>query len=533
MFSVSGVVGANSANQIYAASSASTNGKSTAVDPIVKARVDKVLSASAQTVEGPNATAYQISQIVNDKTLTSAQKEEIVSTLVKISGGEETQYGKASKDQQKKLLAAFEIVGSAYGSAQTGDPQNPETRDALTNIISSATASGKLDANALYYLVDPTKNPKSDGARQLMSDIKDGRILTELSFKLNNAATQFASSKNSMNLVPEALVASSDFANMASANGYKAAANDTVRTIERLGKVFKGENSLVQEMLRQSEEPGNLVPSGTIAGRTGYEVLTKLINSTQPSLSRTSQAIVTATDSLFAQLVRSGSDNVAGGSDTMTGISQPANSLGQYMNKNFVRLSELDATHRNSKNEDQYSFILRDFYSNVFFNKDFTDRKQHAATVSDYLNKELAVINAGPNSDAAKIAADRLGAVIGSMDAGAHDYVKRVGDAAEIDTSMASFVTDIGLGMTPLGPVGGAVGSLAIGQLFGALANKYQSGKINEATGEAANAAAPFQALFEEIFKQIGVSSPDVFREFDEQLDLTAKDRSQKPIVYH
>ena len=171
----------------------------------------------------------------------------------------------------------------------------------VADAIGRGVSTGRLDVDDLYGLVDPSTNAFSDGGRQLLTQVTDGRMLNQVAGRLLDAARAEGYDINAYENGPALLVAAGDIANMAAANGVRASANAVVREIGRIEAAgpVAGDMGLMEAMMATTST--GAYSSLVAPDRNGFDVLAGLVNAANPAV----PDIQTTTDSMFATLVRS------------------------------------------------------------------------------------------------------------------------------------------------------------------------------------------------------------------------------------
>lgn len=402
-------------------------------DPKVDDAVQRTIQVSKMGPEPDHAVAYQMQQTLNDSSLSQAQKDEYIAQMAEYATGPWVCTPKGD-DHQRSIDAvgkAFEDIGTAWSGDET-----PQLRQQVTDAIGRDVNSGRLDANDLYALVDPSKNPQSDGARQLLTGIRDGAVLNRLSDMLLTDAKREGYNIDKQQNGPATLVAAADIANMAAANGSTASAKAIVTEIgAQMAKgPVAGDMTLMQAMMATTVggQYGNGIP-----GRTGFDALSGLVNSANSS----DPALQKVTDSMFATLVRSGDDKTVGGLDQAGDRKGALGSLDTYMSNNIQRLNENGWRYDSAGS--QYENLVQDFTSKVLLDSDNPNRDGTTDAITTEMNR-LGTIAFDPHASAndRNAAAQGLGELVGSAKAGANDaYANQKGDnEAKIET--IRFFTD-------------------------------------------------------------------------------------------
>jgi hypothetical protein len=477
-------------------------------DPVVQERVDQTVAAT----EHLGDPAYVIQETMSDPTLTQAQKDEYIAHLVDLSQAQVCTVDGSAERVAEKIQQAFEDIGVAY----TG-PATPELRQQVTDAIARNVDSGRLGADEIYKLVEPT-NGTSDGARQLLTGITDGAVLNNVASRLLSDAERMGYDINKSQHGPETLVAAADVANMAAEHGWSATANAVVQTIDRQmqsGPVA-GDMTLVQAMMATTVQGG---PYGASPeGRTGFEVLSTLVNSTDTS----KPDVVSATDNLFSALVRS-DDGVVGGIDQFGGDKGAAlKELGTYFNVNAARLIDKDWGYANTGGPE--SGTVRDFFENVLFNEDYGLRDQTATVVTSEMTRLAGVIDtqgrASGDLSQASAAAQSFATLTGSLEEAGQQYVAAAkGDAEQRVQTIRQFTDQV---TNKVAGIGGPAGDIAGGALVDAFwdsmverAEAGAQGYVDEKSGGMIDRANDLRRAMQDT----GID-PQVISDYDNRLDL-------------
>ncbi len=260
-------------------------------DSKVKGAVEQTVAATqfGQQTDGAQA-AYQIQQTLARSDLTQDQKDEYLAAIVQMAGGQSTFCGSVDERTSDKLLNGLNDIGTAWT-----DPATPELRDQVTDGIARGVADGRLDADDLYGLVS---EPAGAGARQLLTDVRDGTALASVANRLVDDARAQGYDINDHQTGPQTLTAAADIANMAAAGGNRSAANAVLAEITRVetkGPVAGKDMTLTQAMMATTVGGGQW---NNLYARDGFHALSGLLNSsTQNAANQPAQ------DKLFADLV--------------------------------------------------------------------------------------------------------------------------------------------------------------------------------------------------------------------------------------
>lgn len=480
-----------------------------AVDPAVQERVDRTVAAT----EHLGDPAYVIEETMNDPTLSQTQKDEYIARLVELSQAQVCTVDGSAERVADKIQKAFEDIGVAY----TG-PATPELRQQVTDALARNVDGGRLDADDLYKLVDPAKGT-SDGARQLLTGITDGAVLNRLADKLLTEATRLGYDIDAYQRGPETLVAAADIANMAAEHGWTSSANAVVQEIDRQmqkGPVA-GDMNLVQAMMATTVQGGAY--GEPPSGRTGFEVLSALVNNTDTS----NPAVVTATDHLFSAVVRTNDDGAVGGIDQSGGDrTQALNALGTYFNANAARLVENDWGYANSNGPENGT--VRDFVQHVLFNPDYGLRDQTAAVVTDEMTRLAGIIEThghpGGDLSATSKAAQSFATLTGSIEEAGQRYVKDAKGSTEDKVELIRNFTDLVTDKiaAKAGPAGDIAGGPLVDAFWDSMVQRAEDGAqsyVDERSGGMVDRAADLRrAMYD-----AGID-PQVIGDYDDRLDL-------------
>ncbi|WP_404335009.1 hypothetical protein AB2M62_14980 [Sphingomonas sp. MMS12-HWE2-04] len=496
---VSPSVGVTAQNQAQAAA--------TRPDP----KVEEAVQTTLRFTEHLGDPAYAMQQTLSDTSLSQAQKDEYVARVTELAGANAnvcTAAGSVTTEQSQKLVDAFERIGVAYT-----DPATPELRSQVSDAIARGVDSGRLDADDVYGLVDPSRNAVSDGARQLLSGVHDGATLNRVADRLLTEAQHQGYDINKYERGPETLTAAADIANMAADHGWTASANAVALEIDAQtakGPV-SGDMTLVQAMMATTVS-GNAYGNPP-EGRTGFDALAGLVNSARSN----DPAVGKATDTLFGTLVRSREDGAVGGIDQYGDNAAPLGELGTYFNANASRLIEADWRKANTGGPE--NGLVRDFMREVMLEPDYKGRDATAATVSDEMRRLSGTIDNGalPLADR-QTAASSLGTLLGSVQEASRSYVADAkGDAEDkIDLvrNFSDLVTDKLLAKGP--PIVGDVGGKLVDAAWGALADRAEAGakaRADDATGGLTTTAQDFRNGMSEL-------DPSLLTAFDLRVEL-------------
>jgi hypothetical protein len=491
---------------------------SPAQDPVVAAKIEDVRKRIDFSPEPGAATAYAISQVMADKTMTKAQKEDFVASLVEMSAGKTTAYGGANKnqdtgkDESKAIARAFAEIGTAWSGDNT-----PALRDAVAKTIGDATTSRRLDADDLHGLFSPNENDQGNGVRSLLTEIKDGKVLNSLADKLANEAVRSGFDINKYQPGVSQLIAAADVANMAAKHGSPAAADKIVSIIDaqtNKGPVA-GKMTLVDAMQALGTQTG--LGNGAIPGRTGLDALSGLLTSAKTG---------EATDRLFAGLVRS----TSAGSVLSRPATDPSGALGdigKYFDKNAARLVEADWTHRNTGPDNMYQGLTKDVIRTVVYNKDYEGAVGTADAMAKELKRLSGIVQDTSRSDEVrKAAANSLGTLSGSLKSATEKFIKDEGEQAKSLTAGPAYfanllVSKLGSNAGPAGKAVGFTGDKLIDAAVAAYVSRAEDkakSTANQLTGDVTNLGFKIREAMADL--KIG---PDVMLAFDTRFDFATK----------
>lgn len=399
-------------------------------DPKVKEAVEQTVAATefGQPTDGAQA-AYQIQQTLERTDLTQDQKDEYLAAVVQMAGGQSTFCGSVDERTADKLLHGLNDIGTAWT-----DPATSELRDQVTEGIARGVADGRLDANDLYGLVS---EPGSHGARQLLTDVRDGTALASVSHRLIADARAQGYDINDYQTGPQTLAAAADIANMAAAGGNRSAANAVLAEITRVeaqGAVAGDDMTLTQAMMATTVGGGQW---NNLYQRDGFHALSGLLNSsTQNAANQPAQ------DKLFAGLVRSGGEGYVGGIDEGGDRGPALDQLGTYFDRNVARLSETD--WRMDNTGDFHHGLVQDFTRQVMLDKDYGRLEQSQEALTNEMTRlAVQVGDTGASPEVRENAASTLGAVMGSVQQAGADYIANAKGDAEAKVAFVRQFTDI------------------------------------------------------------------------------------------
>ncbi|MEN1928413.1 hypothetical protein WCE34_03050 [Luteimonas sp. MJ204] len=401
---------------------ASRTGACSSNDPQVQEALDRTIAVSSGGPEPDKAVAYQISQTMNDPSLTQEQKDEYIAALIGMANGSDG-CETISDDQAGSINRAF----NGIGTANNGDNG---LRQQVTDSIARAVADGRLGSDEIYGLV---REPGAAGARELLTGIDDGNLLSDVSLRLVDDARGEGYEINKYERGPALLTAAADIANMAAAHGDSRAADAVLTEIDRVmtaGPVA-GDMTLVQAMMATS-----LDGQANLSGRDGFSALAALLNS-----SSTTAGNQEAQDRLFAALVRSGDDAYVGGIDQHGERAAALDDIGEYFEDNFSRLAETD--WRKDNTGDFHHGLVKDFMRHVLLDSQYGRVDQTNEVMAEAMH-ELAVEigNTDLSSEARENAASTLGTIMGSLQWATADFIANAQGSAAAKTEFIRFFTD-------------------------------------------------------------------------------------------
>lgn len=411
-------------------------------DPkVTDAVVETIQAGTAFGPEPVGAMAYQIQQQLADPSLTQAQKDDYVAQLVDLTHSPGWSTLDNGKTVPELVQAALEQVGAGDGSDE-GAALSGQVGDA----IGRGVDSGRLDADDLYGLVDPSTNTFSDGARQLLSQVTDGRMLNQVAGRLLDAAQAEGYDINAYENGPAMLVAAGDIANMAAAHGVPASANAVVREIGRVEAAgpVAGDMGLMEAMMATTST--GPYSSLVAPDRNGFDVLAGLVNSANPNAS----GVQTTTDSMFATLVRSGHT----GSENSAGLGE----LGQYFNTNLSRLNE-NGWRFNSA-EDARENLVQDFVGKIMLDADYPLKDESVAAIGSEMDRLAGDLQNGSLTEDQRLAgATGLGELVGSVKGGANDFFESSKESKDAKIDAIRFFSDklTGFVSSKAGPAGALI----------------------------------------------------------------------------
>ncbi|PXA85891.1 hypothetical protein DMC47_36325 [Nostoc sp. 3335mG] len=394
-------------------------------DKKVDPAVDRTVQATRMGPEPEHAAAYQISQTLADKSLTQAEKDEYIARLVQKADDPDDKTAKA-------ITGAFEDIGTAWSGAETKD-----LRSQVTTAIGREVNAGRLTGDDLYALVDPAKNPGSDGARQLLTTVASGPALNRVADRLLGAAKSEGYDINKYQNGPQTLAAAADVANMAASYGATASATAITQEIgNQMNKgPVAGDMTLVQAIMATTLDSSPY--GGTVEGRTGFDALSGLINSADTSI----PSVQKTTDSLFATLVRSGDDDYAGGLDQGGNRAGALYGLDSYFSGNVSRLSENGWRYDSAGS--QYENLVQDFTGKVLLDPANPGADFATDAITGEMNRLATTVNDPKASENDRnAAAQGLGEIVGSVKGGANDAYAHLKADNDAKIGAIRFFTD-------------------------------------------------------------------------------------------
>jgi hypothetical protein len=394
-------------------------------DPkVTDAVVETIQAGTAFGPEPVGAVAYQIQQQLADSSLTQAQKDDFVAQLVDLTHSPGWSTLDNGSTVPEIVQAALEQVGAGDGSEESAALGNQ-----VADAIGRGVSTGRLDVDDLYGLVDPSTNAFSDGGRQLLTQVTDGRMLNQVAGRLLDAARAEGYDINAYENGPALLVAAGDIANMAAANGVRASANAVVREIGRIEAAgpVAGDMGLMEAMMATTST--GAYSSLVAPDRNGFDVLAGLVNAANPAGSD----IQTTTDSMFATLVRSGYT----GSENGSGLGE----LGAYFNSNLGRLNE-NGWRFNSA-EDARENLVQDFVGKIMLDADYPVKDESVAAIGNEMDRLAGQLQNGELTPDQRLAgATGLGELVGSVKGGADDFFKDSKESKDAKIDAIRFFSD-------------------------------------------------------------------------------------------
>lgn len=394
-------------------------------DPQVQEAVDRTLQAGSFGPEPHRAIAYQISETMNDPSLTQEQKDEYIAALIGMANGGPNGCGSVSPEQADSINRAFNEIGNAYSGENT-----PELRQQVTDSIARGVADGRLGSDEIYGLV---KAPGAAGSRELLTGIRDGSVLSDVSERLLADARSEGYDINRYQDGPALLTAAADIANMAAAYGHTGAADLVLGEIDRVTREgpVAGDMTLVQAMMATS-----LGSQVHLPARDGFHALAGLLNS-----SNATPGNQAAQDRLFAGLVRSGDDKYVGGIDQAGERTGALDQLGEYFENNFPRLAETD--WRKANTGEIHHELVTDFMRHVLLDADYGRVDQTNDVIATEMHRLASEIgNTDLDPEVRENAASTLGTIMGSLQAATADFIANARGDAAAKTEFIRFFTD-------------------------------------------------------------------------------------------
>ena len=469
----------------------------TSADPVVAEQVETAV-AFAEAHHGD--PGHVLSEILNDQSLTTAQKDDAIATLWEMANGQNTPYGAVSESAQEELRAMFEDIGSAW----TGD-YTAEFRSTVTESIGRSVDSGRLSEGEVYDLItDGGTLAPSASMRELLTDVTNAPVLDSIASQLvddaASAGYEFTGSQNGASY----LAAAADLANMAAERGWTGAAGEVLDEITRVesGNLTKDSMPITEQILRQTPRDWSL----GLDARTGLAALSGVLN----SANITGGARQDTADQVFATLVRSGDSDLVGGLSSHFDESAALNELGTYFSENVGRLADLDVRNFNTQGSTEgdafYSGLVRDVFENVALNEDFDGQAELAdALAAEVL--ERATVAGDPNASAndRNRAAQILGTLAGSLEQAAENHVAQAGEESAALRSLTDLVTDriISRGSKLAGPVSGTVGTGA-NMLVDAIWQQVEAGALARANGEVDASLGDLRTMLADVRDALG-----------------------------
>ncbi|MGF7150836.1 hypothetical protein FHS96_004497 [Sphingomonas zeicaulis] len=440
----------------------------TAPDPVVEAKVEET-ALFAQHYHGD--PAYVIEQTMADPSLTQAQKDEYLARVIDLASGSDGNYrtdmGTLDDRARQELIDAVEQIGVAY----TG-PATPQLREQATASMGRLVDSGRVTRDQLGELLDPAKNPASDGVRELLSTVTDGAVLQNLAYDLHDEAVRAGIDLNSDQGAQGqfSLIAAADLAGMAAKQGFVGAANEVSSYIADHPEVLETIDNLPQNAY-------GVAPPG----RGGFDAVASALAGTSNSADQAKY------DQLFGKLVDMAGESTA--LDRSAGL----NSLGDYYSDNIQRLNEettyaggWDNSREDAEPPTVYHSLTERFVRNVMLNEDF-DNPATQAAIADELTRLGNVVGAqdgagAPNEAQRTEAAMQFGTLIGSLQGAAADYENSSHASAEEKVETIRTVTDLLTDqvLSKTGPLGEAFGGELVDRLWELYPENARSGAEND-----------------------------------------------------
>lgn len=395
-----------------------------ATDPKVQEAVDRTVQASGFPPEPSMAVTYQISETMNDQSLTQEQKDTYIAQLLGMANGGPG-CAAVTPEQAKAINGAFNEIATAYTNEAT-----PELRQQVADSIARSVAAGSLGSNEIYGLV----KSGAPAARELLTGVQDARVLADVSQRLLADAQREGYDINRNQRGPALLTAAADIANMAAAQGDASASDAVLGEIERVTKLgpVAGDMTLVQAMMATT-----LIERADLPARDGFHVLASLLGTS--SSTPTNQE---AQDRLFAALARSGNDRYVGGIDQSGERTSALNHLGEYFDKHFARLAETD--WRKANTGDFHHGLVQDFMRHVLLDASYGRVNETNDAIATHMHLLAGDIgNTRLSADQREEAASTLGTIMGSLQAATADYIAHARGDAEAKVNFIRSFTDI------------------------------------------------------------------------------------------
>jgi hypothetical protein len=400
-----------------------------ATDPQVAEAVDRTLEATRFGQPGDGAqAAYQVADTMTRTDLSEEQKDAYIAEITRLAGSGIGATRCIDSRTSEKLLKGLDDIGQAW----TG-PATPALRDQVEAAVWRGVAEGRLGADQLYALV---KEPGSHGARQLLSEVRDGVALSQVAQRLTADARAQGYDIDAYQTGPQTLVAAADVATMAARNGSRAGANTVLAEIARNGdRPVAGETMTLTDAMMATTVGGG--QWNTLYERDGFHALSGLLNAATPD-ARNRPAL----DSLFASLVRSGGEGFVGGIDEGGDRGGALDQLGRYFNANVGRLAETD--WRKANTGDLHHGLVRDFMRHVMLDPSYGDVGATQEALASVLSGLATRIDdTGASADARLTAATTMGAVMGSLEQAGADYIAQAKGDAEAKVALVRQFTDV------------------------------------------------------------------------------------------
>lgn len=492
-------------------------------DTEVTERVDTVVAAA----ERGGDSSYFITEAIADESLSAEQKEEFVAQVIELAGGSDTGSGSLSEVGQRSLRSALEDIGTGSTPFAEEHGGAEAIQDSVQDAIKDGVRSGRLDADDIYNVVSPDINTHSAGTRELLSTIGDPALYDEVSTKLLSDAKRegydLFDSEGGAFILRDA----ADFANMAANlsnrgmyySGAARAIVDEIARVDALGPVSDGK-SLTETLLFTDASLGS---ENAPAEREAFAILSETVN----SVGYVTGDRQVATDSLYADLVRSADDGIAGGLDLHGDHTEAVNELGKYLTDNVGRLAETDwrkdNTEHSSSDQGFYNELLTDSIENVVLHEDFTRHEFFAEAIADEI-VDLAAVAGDPNADQTtqENAGNTLGTIAGSINQAADNHVKQAGDDSQGLRVLTDLLTNkvISAASKKAG-----LGGLAVSEGGKALVNeiwdRVRGAAESRASGEVDGALGDLRTLLADVREVLGESGDSTFvNQYDDREDF-------------